>query len=54
MKNIDFSKFEVADYILLDKDEKLLLAGLKGSKSLFTEQLSDYYTHLCPDYLKFA
>lgn len=41
MKNIDFSKFEIVDDIHLDKEEEFLLVGLKGSKSIFTEQLRD-------------
>jgi len=43
-KRIDFSNFEVADNIKLDPEEKILLAGLKESKSIFTEQLRDYYS----------
>lgn len=46
MKKIDFSQFEVDDDIQLDREEKALLAGIKGSRSILTKELIHRYSEI--------
>jgi len=46
MNKIDMANFKIADNIKLDADEQELLAGLKGSKSIFSKELSKYYQNI--------
>lgn len=42
----DFSDFQVDSDIELDDEEKELLAGLKGSRSVFTPELARHYSQI--------
>lgn len=44
-----FSNFEVDSDIKLDEEEKELLAGLKGSHSIFTRELADHYSQIAKE-----
>lgn len=46
---IDFSTFEVDSDIKLDEEEKELLAGLKESHSVFTQELADHYSQIAKE-----
>jgi predicted DNA binding CopG/RHH family protein len=43
---INLKDFEVDESIKLSDDEPDLLKGIKGSKSIFTEELSHYYSQV--------
>jgi|GEM_PF-2936130 len=43
---INLEDFEVDKNIKLSNDELDLLKGIKGSKSIFTEELSHYYSQV--------
>ncbi|MBP9727300.1 MAG: hypothetical protein KBD83_07555 [Gammaproteobacteria bacterium] len=44
MKKTDFSQFQIEEGILLDEEEKQLLSGIKGSKSILTKKLVSHYS----------
>ena len=43
---INFNNFEIDDNMQLDEDEKILLAGIHDSKSIFTDELVQYYSQI--------
>ena len=46
MKKIDFSQFEIEETLQLDEEEKQLLANLGNTRSIFTQELAQYYSKI--------
>lgn len=45
-KALNFGTFEIDKNLLLDDEEKSLLSGLDGSKSIFTKALAKQYSKI--------